>query len=289
MNIAVIGYHGQLASELRHLTCEHKIKCFGKNEIDVLNLVDIADTLDHFKPDAIINTAAFTAVDLAESEKEKAYELNAMAPHNLAQYCVQKNIKLIHVSTDFVFDGNASSPYKTTSPVCPVSVYGASKAEGEKRLTQMPNLDVCIIRTSWVYSVFGNNFVKSILRLIKEKPALNIVDDQIGSPTCAKNLAYACLDAAASKTSGIVHWTDLGLTSWYDFALAIQELGLSAGLLSKKIDIKPIPSSGYPTPAKRPHYSVLDKYANNTIFNEATPKHWRETLSDMLADLKSKE
>lgn len=194
---------------------------------------------------------------------------------------------MVHVSTDYVFNGHKGSPYLTDDPIEPQGAYGKSKAEGEKALLQIIPDASCLIRTAWVYSSHGNNFVKTMLRLMADKPQLGVIDDQIGTPTWAKGLAEACVSAAFNKTSGVYHWTDEGVASWYDFALAIQELGVEKGLLDKSIPVLPIPSSQYPTPAKRPHYSVLDKQTSREAFASYKPTHWRKQLASMLDELKA--
>ncbi len=194
---------------------------------------------------------------------------------------------MVHVSTDYVFNGHKGSPYLTDDPIEPQGAYGKSKAEGEKALLEILPEASCLIRTAWVYSSHGNNFVKTMLRLMTDKPQLSVIDDQIGTPTWAKGLAEVCVLAAENKTAGVYHWTDEGVASWYDFAIAIQELGIEKGLLSSAIPVLPIPSSQYPTPAKRPHYSVLDKQTAREAFASCKPSHWRKQLSIMLDDLKS--
>jgi len=194
---------------------------------------------------------------------------------------------MVHVSTDYVFNGHKGSPYLTDDPIEPQGAYGKSKAEGEKALLEILPEASCLIRTAWVYSSHGNNFVKTMLRLMAEKPQLGVIDDQIGTPTWAKGLAEACISAAENKTVGVYHWTDEGVASWYDFALAIQELGVEKGLLDTDIPVLPIPSSQYPTPAKRPHYSVLDKQSAREAFASCKPTHWRKQLASMLDELKA--
>lgn len=279
--IVVIGKSGQLAFELQRMAGE-QVVCLGRDDIDITNAGSIAAVLDEIAPSALINASAYTAVDTAESDIESAYLLNEQAVKSLAAYCQQKQLFMVHVSTDYVFNGEKGAPYSVDDAIEPQGVYGASKAAGEKVLNTMLPKQSCIIRTSWVYSSHGNNFVKSMLKLMAEKPALNVIDDQVGSPTWAKGLAEACLEAVSKKIAGIYHWSDEGVTSWYDFALAIQELGNEKGLLDTVIPINPIPTTQYPTPAKRPHYSVLDKTLTREHFVDAPLVHWRKQLSAML-------
>lgn len=292
MKIVVIGKNGQLAWELTRLNKARlnkesvEILCLGREQIDITDIANLEKTLSALNPDALINAAAYTAVDLAETEKDAAYLINATAVGNLAQLCSQLSLHLVHVSTDFVFAGESGIPYLPSDVYAPLGVYGASKAEGEKLITQILPEHGCILRTSWVYSSHGQNFVKTMLRLMAEKPELGVICDQIGSPTYAKGLAEACLYAACHRITGIHHWTDAGVASWYDFAVAIQEIGLSLQLLDKAIPIKAIATKDYPTPAKRPSYGVLDKTSLAEAFSGLLPIHWRTQLNIMMKELK---
>lgn len=286
MKIIVIGRSGQLAWELARLTSDkYQIICLGRGDINLKCQSNIVATLTKYKAEAVINAAAYTAVDLAESDRNSAYALNENAVGILALACAELSLHLTQVSTDFVFDGNQSIPYLPNDLVNPMGVYGASKAAGEQLLLKLLPDASCIIRTSWVYSIHGNNFVKTMLRLMAEKSELGIISDQIGSPTSAKSLAKACLYAALNQVKGIHHWTDSGVASWYDFAIAIQELALERNILSTSITINPIPTSQYPTPAKRPSYSVLDKSSLTEHFSGMPNRHWRVELNEMLDEL----
>ena len=280
--LVVIGKSGQLAWEIARLAPE--AVCLGREDVDITSSEDIAAKLDKVKPDAVINASAYTAVDKAESDEKNAYLLNQTAVANLAQYCKSNNVFFVHVSTDYVFNGEKGSPYTVDDAIEPQGMYGKTKAAGEAEVTSVLPEASAILRTSWVYSSHGNNFVKTMLRLMAEKPQLGVIDDQIGSPTWAKGLARACVEAASHRTAGIYHWSDEGVCSWYDFAIAIQQLGLERGLLEQAVPVKPIPSSAYPTPAKRPHYSVLDKTITRETFTSPL-NHWREQLSAMMDEL----
>ncbi|MFA3790798.1 dTDP-4-dehydrorhamnose reductase [Aliiglaciecola sp. SL4] len=285
MTIVVIGKSGQLAQELKRL--DDSLLCLGRDDIDITSAENVNSILSNNNVTGIINASAYTAVDKAESEKQQAFEINAAAVENLAKFANQNAVPLVHVSTDYVFSGDKGSPYLVEDVHAPIGVYGASKAAGEKAIQQFAPSQGCIIRTSWVYSQFGNNFVKTMLRLMAEKPELGIIDDQIGSPTSASALAKACLYAVNHNVNGVHHFTDSGVCSWYDFALAIQELGIKYGLLNKSIPVKPIPTLAYPTPAKRPSYSVLDKASLTMAFNGLQPKHWRVELSEVMQQIAS--
>lgn len=236
-------------------------------------------------PDLVINAAAYTAVDKAESESAQAMAVNCDAAANLAAACAERGARLIHLSTDFVFDGSASSPYTTDAATAPLGAYGRSKLAGEQAVTgTLPT--ALVMRTAWVYSAFGANFVKTMLRLMAERPELSVVADQVGTPTWARGLAEALWRAVERPgLAGIHHWTDAGVCSWYDFALAIAEEAVALGLLDSMPLIHPIPASAYPTPAQRPAYSVLDKDSTwRALATEGL--HWRVQLRAMLQEMK---
>jgi len=289
MNIVIIGKSGQLAFELsRELeNSEHHVTLLGRDDIDITSSDSVEATLAPLSADALINASAYTAVDKAEEDTEACNAVNTLGVENLATFCKASGVFMVHVSTDYVFNGHKGSPYFPNDPIEPQGAYGKSKAEGEKALLEVLPETSCLIRTAWVYSSHGNNFVKTMLRLMADKPQLTVIDDQIGTPTWAKGLAEACVSAAKNKTAGVYHWTDEGVASWYDFALAIQELGVEKGLLDNAIPVLPIPSSQYPTPAKRPHYSVLDKQTAREVFSSCRPTHWRKQLANMLDELKA--
>jgi dTDP-4-dehydrorhamnose reductase len=273
--VLVTGAHGQLGTELNFLSSlleTHSFVFVGSKDLDITNAAAVSDFLSKENYSAVINCAAYTAVDKAETEEETAFKVNADGAANLAIACKQHNAKFIHFSTDFVFDGTASVPYLETDKTNPLSVYGASKLAGEE-LVLKNNPDSIIIRTSWVYSSFGNNFVKTILKLCKEREQLNIIFDQIGTPTYARDLAAVVLQIVQQDEwkPGIYNYSNEGVASWYDFAVAIRDL---AGLKTKML---PIETSQYPTPAMRPKYSVLNKKKMKETFGIEIP-YWRESL-----------
>lgn len=233
-----------------------------------------------YHPQYVINCAAYTAVDRAEQEKDIAFQVNGEAVGVLAAVCKEHNCRFIHISTDYVFDGTGTTPYNELFPPHPINVYGASKLEGERQAIQL-NPDSIIIRTSWIYSEYGKNFVKTILKLISEKKEINVVNDQVGSPTCAADLAEAIMRIISIQNwrAGIYNFSNDGVISWYDFALAIKELTGSNCI------IHPIPTSQYPTPAKRPMYSVLDTKKIQQIFGIEL-KEWKKSLESCLAKIK---
>ncbi|WP_339900912.1 dTDP-4-dehydrorhamnose reductase [Paraglaciecola polaris] len=285
VRVLITGKNGQLGWELvNRAPASVNLTAFSSTELDITEPQSIQNAMTRVRPDVVINTAAYTAVDKAETDSDKAYEVNAQGAINLAQACKIANVRLLHVSTDFVFDGTKHSPYLTTDTPNPLGVYGASKLAGEIGVqSQLP--DSVIVRTAWVYSTHGNNFVKTMLRLMQEKAQLGVVSDQIGTPTYAAGLAdWLWAVCQNDSVSGLYHWTDAGVASWYDFAVAIQELAQEKGLLKKMIPILPIYAEQYPTPAKRPPYSVIDKTSAEQDSGVQTT-HWRKQLSIMLDEL----
>jgi dTDP-4-dehydrorhamnose reductase len=286
MKVLITGKGGQLAWELEQLAPEtYDVISVGIDELDITDESKVADFIAANKPDLVINAAAYTAVDQAETDSELAYAVNELGVKYLARACKEIAARILHVSTDFVFDGTSTTPYQTDAQPNPLGVYGASKLAGDTALQEiLPEASV-IVRTAWVYSVNGNNFVKSMLRLMQEKPQLGIIYDQVGTPTWAKGLAqWLWCIAGKPEVTGVYHWTDAGVASWYDFAIAIQELGIEKGLLDKSIPVLPIPTIAYPTPAKRPAFSVIDKTSAEEVSGLQTI-HWRKQLSAMMDGL----
>lgn len=280
--ILVTGADGQLGMELRQLAATLPLYDFiftTRKELPLDDTSLLKEKLEHYQPQYIINCAAYTAVDKAESEKELAYLINAIAVGTMAVFCEENNVRLLHLSTDYVFDGGATTPYREEETTHPQSIYGHSKLEGES-LVRQHNPGAIIIRTAWVYSRFGKNFVKTMLRLMKEKEEIAVVNDQLGAPTYAADLAAAILQIITSSQwePGIYHYSNLGTASWYEFAVAI------AALSGSNCRVNPIPTSAFPTPAKRPAYSVLDKKKIMEVFDIAIP-HWKDSLAECLQKL----
>ena len=285
MKVLVTGANGQLGRELQAIIPDDiDARYYDVSDLDITRQDLVIENINQIKPDLVINAAAYTAVDKAESDIDSAYKVNRDGAVNLAKAVERIRARYVYVSTDFVFDGAKSSPYATDDVAKPLNVYGKSKFEGEQGVTCVLGDKSTILRTSWVYSSFGNNFVKTVLNLLTERDELSIVADQIGSPTWAAGLANAVWRLALlNNVCGIFHWTDSGVASWYDFAVAIQEEGIEAGILDKKIKIKPIRTSDYPTPARRPSYSVLDKTELSSMLGYV-PDHWRVSLRQMIKE-----
>ena len=281
-NILITGADGQLGKALlaNPPTCFQAIAA-NRQTLDITDQKAVIQAFDNLELSGVINAAAYTAVDKAESEPEKAIAVNTKGVANLGIAAREFDIPIVHASTDFVFDGEKASPYLPNDEVNPKSVYGKSKAEGENALLNIENLRCTIIRTAWVYNAEDANFVTTMLRLMREKDSIGVVADQVGTPTRTTGLASACWLFLKQEEAGVFHWTDAGVASWYDFAVSIQNIALEYGLLARQIPIKPIRTSDYPTPAVRPKYSVLDKTTSWDKL-EAAPQHWYAELRSAL-------
>jgi dTDP-4-dehydrorhamnose reductase len=285
--VLVTGANGQLGWELQQAAKANpnfEFIFLDRSAMDLSNPDGLLKIIESYAPSAIINTAAYTAVDKAETEKSLAHVINAEAVAELASIAKNKNIPFITYSTDYVFSGNAAIPYVTDTQLAPVNYYGKTKADGEQ-MALAANPDSIIIRTSWVFSSHGNNFVKTMIRLMKERDSLNIVGDQQGRPTYARDLATASIQILNALNlglpiKGIYHFANTGETTWFDFAQKIKEL---AGL---ECTLTPINSDQFPTPAKRPNYSVLDTQKIEKELNLHIP-HWELALSDCILQLKN--
>ena len=285
LTILVTGANGQLGNELKSLAPGYPYCQFLFVTKEELNIGNFNDPIKYFAGHSIdycINCAAFTAVDKAETEKETAFLINADAVAVLAKICFKNQTQLIHISTDYVFDGTSKQPYKETDNTSPASVYGQSKLQGEElAIKHCPS--AIIIRTAWLYSSFKNNFVKTMLRLMKEKDSINVVSDQFGCPTYCADLALALMQVIESgknkENPGIYHYTNAGTTNWYEFALAIKNF------TGSECKVNPISTAEYPTAAKRPAYSVLDTTKIKEAFAVSIP-NWKDSLEKCLHLLK---
>lgn len=282
MNILVTGCNGQLGNEIQLLEKGNGKHVFFNTDVNELDITDenaINAFVDANNIDGIINCAAYTAVDKAESNEALCHTLNATAPGYLAAAMGKRGGWMVQVSTDYVFDGTKHTPYSETDPTCPDSVYGRTKLEGEQLVRQHCERAM-IVRTAWLYSIFGNNFVKTMIRLGKEKTELGVIFDQIGTPTYARDLAVAIMTAVEKGIiPGTYHFSNEGVTSWYDFTKAIHRIAGISGC-----HVRPIHTEEYPTPARRPHYSVLDKTKIKATYNIEVP-YWEESLAECISKL----
>ena len=275
MNILITGCNGQLGNEMQLLEKENPQHTYFNTDVAELDITDQAAiekmVMDN-AIDGIVNCAAYTAVDKAEDNQELCRKLNSLAPGYLAAAIAKRGGWMIQISTDYVFDGTNHTPYMEDAPTCPNSVYGVTKLEGEQA-AQKACEKTMVVRTAWLYSTFGNNFVKTMIRLGKEKPELGVIFDQIGTPTYAHDLAVAIFAAInQGVVPGVYHFSNEGVISWYDFTKAIHRI---AGITT--CHVRPLHTSEYPTPASRPHYSVLDKTKIKTVYGIEVP-YWEESL-----------
>ncbi|MBN2597980.1 MAG: dTDP-4-dehydrorhamnose reductase [Marinifilaceae bacterium] len=286
MRILVCGANGQLGSEINELSSSFSNLEFVFSdlpELDICNREMLARFVRENQIKGIINCAAYTAVDKAEEDSKTAELVNASAVANLVAVAEAQNLKLIHISTDYVFDGTAHFPYSEDCEVSPIGVYGATKRKGEEFVINSSSESI-VIRTSWLYSSFGNNFVKTMMRLGQERDELGVIYDQVGTPTYARDLANLCLEIFSKEEKmdqqgKVYHFSNEGVASWFDFAKAIMEMG--------KVDciVKPIETKDYPTPAQRPHYSVMNKAKIKADFGIEVP-YWRDSLKECIQRLK---
>jgi dTDP-4-dehydrorhamnose reductase len=285
MKVLVTGSAGQVGAALLASAPDgvHAVGC-DRSRLDLADTAAIRRIVEAERPAVVINCAAYTAVDKAESERELAFAINANAPAALAHACRQVGARLVHVSTDYVFDGRGPRPYRPDDPTAPLSVYGESKLAGERAVAAEGGLDWRVVRTAWVYSAGGKNFLNTMLRLLAERDEVRVVADQVGTPTSAPTLSsFLWAVARTDGEPGVLHYTDAGVASWYDFAVAIHEEARAAGRISNHPRIVPIATEDYPTPARRPAYSVLDARSSLARVG-ATRPHWRVALRDVLRE-----
>jgi dTDP-4-dehydrorhamnose reductase len=283
VKVLITGGHGQLGRALA-ATAPTNMELVS-HDSGTFNITDgaaVEAIVGAVKPALILNAAAYTAVDKAEGEEDVAHAVNALAVGLLAKAARSVGAKFVHVSTDFVFDGLSGVPYSPNAATNPAGAYGRTKLAGEK----LAGDEALIVRTAWVYAPTGQNFVRTMLRLMNERPEVRVVADQIGTPTYAPGLAEALWALSAQSAAGLHHFTDAGSASWYDFAVAIQEEAGAIGLIEKLVPVIPIATSDFPTPAKRPAYSVLDKTATFAALGGAAP-HWRVNLRAMLQEIQT--
>ncbi|MFP7226144.1 dTDP-4-dehydrorhamnose reductase [Priestia filamentosa] len=274
--ILITGANGQLGKELVELLSSKEFDVYGcsRDDMDITNSEQVQEVINRINPEVIVHCAAHTKVDVAESEPEEAYSINAYGTRNVAVAAEKVGAKLVYVSTDYVFDGSGIEPYLEFSPTSPLGVYGKSKLAGEEFVKHLHS-KFFIVRTSWVYGKYGNNFVKTMLKLGAEKDELSIVADQIGSPTYTVDLAQSILEMMETEKYGVYHFSNSGSCSWYEFAQAIFEEA------SLKVRITPCTTSEFPRPAQRPKYSVLN-HSSLKLNKFREPRHWRKGLVDFI-------
>ena len=286
MRVLVLGGGGQVAGAVvAAAPPQYQVTARTRAELDIGDPRAVAQALVETKAEWLVNAAAYTAVDLAEDQADRAIAVNDTAVGALVAATSKAGCRLMHLSTDFVFDGNSNRAYLPTDQTNPLSVYGRSKLGGERHA--LSGAGGIVLRTAWVYAATGRNFVLTMLKLMREKDQVSVVCDQIGAPTWASSIAaaiWSLLEVAAP--GGIYHWTDLGVASWYDFAVAIQDEAMARGLLGRAVPITPIPSSAYPTRARRPAFSVLDTGSTRAAV-PAAARHWRHNLRTMLDELRT--
>ncbi|HMA00535.1 MAG TPA: dTDP-4-dehydrorhamnose reductase [Steroidobacteraceae bacterium] len=287
MRVLVLGGGGQVArAVVAAAPTVHQVLAKTRTELDIGDDGAVKRALREARADWVVNAAAYTAVDLAEDQRSEAVAINDTAVGVLVEAVSAAGCRLLHLSTDFVFDGKSNRAYLPSDETNPLSVYGASKLGGERRVLTGAGSGV-VLRTAWVYAAAGRNFVLNMLRLMREKEQVSVVCDQIGTPTWAGGIAGAIWGLIeVGAVGGVYHWTDLGVASWYDFAVAIQDEALTRGLLNRAIPIAPIPSTAYPTRARRPAFSVLDTGSTRALV-KVPARHWRHNLRTMLDELRT--
>lgn len=280
MKVLIVGANGQVGRCLQATApVQARLVCRDSEGLDIRDRVAVAALVAEERPDIVFNAAAYTAVDKAEGEEALALAVNGYGVAHLTEAVCRTGARLIHISTDFVFDGASGTPYAPEAPTCPLCAYGRTKLVGEGYALTLDT--TLVVRTAWVYGPEGGNFVRTMLRLMAALPEVRVVADQIGTPTYAPGLARALWDLALGGCHGLYHYTDSGVASWYDFAVAIREEALASGVLTWAAPVRPVSTSVFPTPARRPSFSVLDKEATWVALGGPAP-HWRENLRLMM-------
>ncbi|WP_006787367.1 dTDP-4-dehydrorhamnose reductase [Thiorhodospira sibirica] len=280
--VIVTGAHGQFAQQLITDQPAHvRLIAFNRAQLDITDAVQVQQCLQHHRPAWVINAAAYTAVDRAESETAAAFAVNAEAPGHLAQAAARIGARMLHLSTDYVFDGQSPRPYRPDDATAPINQYGHSKLAGERKVQAVLGSEALIVRTAWVYGTTGQNFLHTLLRLMRERDRISVVADQIGTPTATPTLSRFIWRAVEQGLGGLHHCTDAGVASWYDFAQAIYSLAQAQGLVQRAVSIVPISTAQYPTPARRPACALLDKSSLWEATGLIAP-HWRDSLHAVL-------
>lgn len=282
----ITGAQGQVGTELRAAApAGWRVVPCGSGELDVTRQDAVQSAMERERPAVVFHAAAYTAVDAAEADAARADAVNRCGAAHVAGAAQRVGARLVHISTDFVFDGLQGHPYAPEDRPSPLGVYGRTKLEGERETVRLTNGRALVVRTGWVYAARGRNFVRTMLGLLRERDEVGVVSDQVGTPTWARSLARALWAATArAELRGIHHWADAGVASWYDLAVATQEEALALGLLDRTVPIHPLRTDQYPTPARRPSYSVLDTSATRAALGLVST-HWRVNLRTMLREL----
>jgi dTDP-4-dehydrorhamnose reductase len=291
LRVLITGADGQVGRALASVAGKvSECRALGRAALDITQPTQVEARIGEFAPDVIINCAAYTAVDAAEQNADLAARVNVEGPRNLARAAAARSAtRLLHISTDFVFDGHAGSPHAPAAAPRPLSVYGRTKLAGEQAVLDTLGSRALVVRTAWVYAALGRNFLLTMLKLMRERGAVRVVCDQIGTPTAAASVADVLWRLAQrAELAGVFHWTDAGVASWYDFAVAIAEEAGACGLLPAGISVQPIATAEYPTAAVRPSYSVLDTRSTRSALG-VTARHWRAQLRDVMAELQVEE
>jgi dTDP-4-dehydrorhamnose reductase len=288
MRILITGAEGQIGRALvGSVPTGVDTVALGRSQLDITREAEVLRGVRSLRPDLVVNAAGYTAVDRAETEPDAAQAVNAEGARWLARAAAEVGARLVHFSTDYVFDGSQARPYLPGDLPRPLNVYGASKLAGERAVLETLGRRAVVLRTAWIYSAHGRNFLLTMLRLLKEKERIQVVSDQVGTPTTASSVAAATWAIVGKlEVQGIVHWTEDGVASWYDFAVAIREEGMAGGLLMRPAEVAGVGSSEYPTPACRPRYSVLDCSEARAALG-LDPDHWRVALRRTMRELVS--
>ncbi|MCH2133842.1 MAG: dTDP-4-dehydrorhamnose reductase [Phycisphaerales bacterium] len=285
MNVLVTGAGGQLATELiRRAPGAAEVEALDIEQLDVTSSSRVRDCLESIRPAVVFNAAAWTDVDGAEANEDEALAVNRDGAAHLADACGEQGIRMVHVSTDFVFDGTSTRPCRIDDPTSPLGAYGRTKLAGEAAVLDRLGDAGLVVRTAWLYAAHGRNFLRTMLNVMSQRDHLKVVADQRGTPTSAASLATALWDLVAAGASGIHHWTDGGETTWHEFAVCIRDTGRAEGLLDHDVTIEAISTSDWPTPATRPAYSVLDTSVTEALLGRS-PRPWSEEVRDVIGEL----
>ena len=286
MRVLIPGSAGLIGTALRaQAPAGAEVIGLDVSELDITDAAAVRRAIEHYRPDVVVNAAGYLAVDKAESDRDECMRVNAEGPGHLAQSLAPGTARMLHLSTNYVFDGKSGAPYQPGDPAEPVSVYGVSKRDGEVAVLQALGERATVVRTSWVHAKHGNSFLRTILRVLKERGTARVVDDQLGTPTSAQSIADTLWRVAADPSiNGLHHWTDAGVASWYDFAVAIAEEGVALGLLPESVTVVPVSTADYPLVAARPPYGVMAKQATVAALG-VPPTHWRVNVRKTMQDI----